>query len=113
MALLKKLRSATLIEALVATVLVVIIFIVSSLVLNNLLVNSFSKNTHAVENRIFELQYSAQHKTIPLPYHEEFGNWIIDIKWEHEAGKAWLKATGINTINKKEIVKSILCKMQE
>lgn len=112
MALLKKIRSATLIESLVATVLVVIVFIVASLVLNNLLLNSFSRNTHVVESRIFELEYGRQHNTIILPYNEEFGNWKIELKMEQTESKNILISRAVNKNNGKEIIKSRLCEIR-
>jgi hypothetical protein len=107
--ILRKIRSATLIEALVATVLIVVVFIIASLVLNNLLLNSFSKNTHTVENRIFELQYQAKQSRLVLPYHEEFDNWDIDIIKVSIEDKIWQRITALNSQNKKEVVKSTLC----
>lgn len=112
MALLRKIRSATLIEALVATVLIVIVFIIASLVLNNLLLNSFSRNTHAAENRIFELEYSSQHNTIILPYTENYGNWRIELKMENADGKSILRSRAVNKNNGKEILKGRLCRIQ-
>lgn len=112
MALLKKIRSATLIEALVATVLIVIVFIVASLVLNNLLLNSFSRNTHAIENRMFELEYSRQHNTIIIPYNEEFGIWKVELSMEHTDGRTILISRAVNKNNGKEIIKSRLCGIQ-
>ncbi|MBC7523112.1 MAG: hypothetical protein H7239_01535 [Flavobacterium sp.] len=84
MDLLKKLKSATLIEALIATVLIVVIFIVSSLVINNLLLNSFNNNTGAIENRLCTLEYKYQNKHIQLPYNENFENWTITINKEQK-----------------------------
>ena len=110
MAILKKISSATLIEALIATVLIVVVFIIASLVMNNLLLNSFSKNTHAVENRMLELQYQANQNTLLLPYHEEFGTWNIAIKKELVNGKTWQKITALNSQNEKEVIKNTLCK---
>ena len=112
MALLKKLRSATLVEALVATVLVVIIFVVSSLVLNNLLLNSFSGNTHAVETRMAELTYSARNSKLTLPYSEDFKQWRIQMKTQESDGKTWLITSGINNESGKEIIKNTLCKTE-
>ena len=83
MVILKKIQSATLVEALVATLLVVIIFVMASLVLNNLLLNTFSKNTHSVETRINELEYEIQNGRIRLPYKETYERWDIDIKIEN------------------------------
>ena len=109
MALLTKLRSATLVEALVATALIVVIFIISSLVLNNLLLNSFSGNTHAIDNRLFELEYEARYNSITLPYTEEFSKWSVSVKKEEDSGKSWLKIRALNKITGKELLKSRLC----
>jgi len=106
MALLTKLRSATLIEALVATVLIVIVFVVASLILSNLLFNAFSRNTHAVENRMFELEYQIQNKLIKLPYREEFNKWDIVVESLNVNNESWLVSTATNKDNKKEVFKS-------
>ena len=79
MAILKKVTSATLIEALVATVLIVIIFVIASLVLNNLVLNTFSKNTHPIETRLNLLEYNLQNKLIKLPYEEKYKGWNVSI----------------------------------
>lgn len=106
MALLKKIKSATLVEALVATVLIVIVFMVASLVLNNLLLNSFSKNTHAVETRISELEYKLNYNTLKLPYREEFKNWDIELKGERIENAIWVRISAIHRANKKEVIKA-------
>ena len=80
MDLLKKLKSATLIEAIVATVLIVVIFIISSLIINNLLRNQFKSNTSEIESRLYELEYQYQFKKIKLPYYESFQNWEISVQ---------------------------------
>jgi len=108
MALLKKIKSATLVEALVATVLIVVVFIIASLVLNNLLVNSFSKNTHGIENRIFELEYQAIHGAIIFPYHEEFKNWDIEFIKEQHDNNTVITAHAIHKGSGKEVNKSII-----
>lgn len=79
MVILKKIKSSTLVEVLVATVLIVIIFIIASLVINNLLINNFAKNTHQVENKLNELEYNVLHKQIKIPYQEYFNKWEIQI----------------------------------
>jgi hypothetical protein len=80
MDVLKKIKSATLVESLVATVLIVIIFVVSSLIINNLLLNGFNNNTTEVENRLYELEYECQNNKLILPYQEHFKNWKIIIE---------------------------------
>lgn len=79
MALLTKFRSATLMEALMATVLIVVVFVIASLILNNVLQNTFVKNTHKISYRINELDYAIQNKQLVLPYDEEYEGWIISI----------------------------------
>lgn len=106
MALLKKIRSATLIEALVATVLIVVIFLVASLILNNLLLNSFSRKTHSVETRINELEYKIRYNQITLPYYEEYGAWNIEFEKVSRDNALWLKSSAINKDNGKEIAKN-------
>ena len=82
MVILRKIKSATLVEALIATVLIVVIFMISSLIINNLLLNNFSKNTHQVETHLNELEYQIQNNEIQLPYHEIYEDWEITIKKE-------------------------------
>lgn len=113
MALLKKIKSATLIEAVVATVLVVIIFIISSLILNNLVLNTFSKNTHNVETRISELEYDVQNNSIKLPYQENFKDWNINIGLENISSKKIISISAYNTISGKEISKQQIVWLQE
>lgn len=105
-ALLKKIRSATLIEALVATVLIVVVFVVASLIMNNLLFNTFSRNTHAVEQRLSELEYKLANKQLRLPYNEVYGNWEIEFREEQLQNINWLMITAINQENQKEVLKS-------
>jgi hypothetical protein len=90
MVVLKKVKSATLIEVIVASVLIVIIFMIASLVLNNLVLNTFSKNTHPIENRLNELEYEIQNDVLKLPYQENFKGWDILIKTEETDSKVEL-----------------------
>lgn len=103
MAVLKKLKSATLIETLVATIIIIIVFMVASLILNNLLQNSFSKKTHTVEARMHEIEYLISHNTIKLPYAEEFGQWRIQAEIEEGVATLWLECTATHKITNKEV----------
>lgn len=113
MVILKKIKSATLIEALVATVLIVIIFVIASLVLNNLVLNTFSKNTHAIETRINELEYEIQNNIIKLPYQENYKGWDIDIVLETVLTKKIIAVSATNSSSKKEILKQQILWLQE
>ncbi|SHH87875.1 hypothetical protein [Flavobacterium defluvii] len=111
MVVLKKIKSATLVEAIVATVLVVIIFIVASLILNNLVFNTFSKNTHGIETRINELEYEVQNKVIKLPYQENYKDWNINIELE-PSSKRMFTISAVNSISK-EVTKQQVVWQQE
>lgn len=105
MVVLRKVKSATLIEALVATVLIVIVFVIASLILNNLVLNTFSKNTHTIENRINELGYDIQNNTIKLPYQENYKGWDINIQQENFASGQIIQIQAVNGTSKKKIIK--------
>lgn len=105
MVVLKKIKSATLVEVIVASVLIVIIFVIASLVLNNLVLNTFSKNTHPVENRLNELEYEIENGRVKLPYQENYKGWDIAVKIEKEDSKKELVILATNESNTKEITR--------
>lgn len=105
MDVLKKLKSATLVEAIVATVLIVIVFVVASLILNNLVLNTYSKNTHAVEYRLNELEYEMQNNQIVFPYEEHFKDWEITISKETVDSKTTISIEAKNQNNNKSILR--------
>lgn len=113
MVVLKKVKSATLIEALVATVLIVIIFVIASLVLNNLVLNTFSKNTHTIESRINELEYEFQNNIIKLPYQENYKGWDISMNLDIVSTKKIISISAVNSSSKKEISKQQIVWLQE
>lgn len=103
MVVLKKIKSATLVEALVATLLIVIIFVIASLVLNNLVLNTLSKHTHQIEYRLNELEYDLQNHVIKLPYEEEYEGWKISIQKENVQANERISIVASN--NNKEIIR--------
>jgi predicted PurR-regulated permease PerM len=105
MVVLKKIKSATLVEALVATILIVIIFVIASLVLNNLVLNTLSKNTHQIEYRLNELEYDLQNHVIKIPYEEEYEDWDIIIQKEKIQSNEWLSIVANNTKTNKEVIR--------
>lgn len=113
MVVLKKIKSATLIEALVATVLIVIVFVIASLILNNLVLNTFSKNTYGIENRMNEIEYEVQNKVIKVPYLESYKGWEISIIPGTFSSKKIFEISAVNSATKKEIVKQRIIWMQE
>lgn len=105
MVILKKIKSATLVEVIVASVLIVIVFMIASLILNNLVMNTFSKNMHPIETRLNELEYDLQNGMIKLPYEESYKDWDISIQADKTASKKKLIITASNNQNDKEITR--------
>jgi Tfp pilus assembly protein PilV len=108
MASLKKIRSATLLEALVSTILIVVIFMIASLVINNLLMNSFKNNTHSIEAKIAEIEYQVRNKIVDFPYVESYNGWDILVTDNIEDNKEWVVITAENKTVDKEIRKTFL-----
>jgi len=79
MVILKKIRAATLVETLTASVLIIIVFMIASLSFNNIFSNHVKRDQSAINNRIKELEYLVIHKQLKIPYAEDFGSWEIEI----------------------------------
>lgn len=105
MVVLKKIKSATLVEVIVASVLIVIVFMIASLVLNNLVQNTFSKNLHPIETRLNQLEYEVGNGLVKLPYQESYKGWDIVIQIEKAASKKQLLILATNNQNNKEITR--------
>lgn len=99
MALLKKIRAATLLETIIASVIVLIIFTIGSLSLNNVFHSVIKHNTSPFENRIKEVTYFAKNKALLIPFYEETLEWDIII--EKRETKLYLEAIYKPTEEKK------------
>ena len=108
MVVLKKIRSATLIETLVATVLIVIIFMIASLTLNSVFANTILGNTSTIENRMNQLEYETENQLIPVPYSDTMEDWNIAVEKVKEAKINYLHFTAINQKTKKTIIRKRL-----
>ena len=84
MGLLKKIKSSTLVETIVATVLILIIFVISSLILNTIFRNNLSANRDAIEARLNILEYQLNNDMLVLPYRETFKEWDISMELVNE-----------------------------
>jgi hypothetical protein len=73
-------------ETLVATVLIVVIFMVSSLVMESIFSASTNGSSHAIRERLRELEYGYRNGNLVLPYFEEWDKWEIEIKREEVQG---------------------------
>ncbi|WP_281987702.1 hypothetical protein [Aquimarina aggregata] len=79
MVVLKKIKAATLIETLTASVLIIIVFMIASLSFNNIFNNHVKRDTSSIDNRIKELEYLVLHEQLKIPYSEDFAGWDIYI----------------------------------
>jgi hypothetical protein len=77
MAILKKIRSATLVETLVSSVIIVLIFMITSVSVNNVLRNVITHNTFAIQNKVKEITYLLKNQKINIPYSEETQNFYL------------------------------------
>ncbi|MBZ9731341.1 hypothetical protein LB467_16755 [Salegentibacter sp. JZCK2] len=77
MALLKKLKGASLVETLTASVIIVVVFMIASLSFNNIFLNSVKADNNLLQNRVQELKYLSEYGKLPLPFYEEGPYWII------------------------------------
>lgn len=105
MAILKKIKSSTLMETLVATVLIVVVFMLASMILNNLFSSNIKNNTRAIETYLNELQYLQRHQKIILPYHDDFETWHISIDRYSENNQAIIEFEAVNKRTNKTIIK--------
>ncbi len=79
MAVLIKIKSASLMESLVASIIIIIIFMVASISLNNLFENRFKTDRQNLKAHISELNYLKRNNKLEFPYVEENQNWSISI----------------------------------
>lgn len=81
MALLKRrLKAASLMESLTATVIIVVVFMIASLSLNNILRNEIRNNSQILRNRVAELMYFIEQNKIVCPFSDQGKYWVITIE---------------------------------
>ena len=105
MVILRKVKSATLIETLIATVLIVIVFLLSAMIINSIFFNTFHQKKDVVVNRLDELEYNCINNSIRLPYQEEYENWTIQIRKKDNLKE--LKIIATNKTTGKEIERDL------
>jgi competence protein ComGC len=103
MALLKKLKGATLMETLVATAIIVIIFMLASIIMNNLFSRSLKHNTQDIEAFLNELQYQYKNDLLALPYDDTYKSWDIEIEKLLEGNQTKITIEAVNQHTKKSL----------
>ena len=108
MAVLRKVRSATLVEALTATVIIIVIFVVASLVINNMLLNLYNSKTGDIDSRLNELHYAIVQNKERLPYAGEAGEWKIVAVAQTIDGARWVLLSAKNSRTDKKIEQTFI-----
>lgn len=96
----KKIRSATLVETLIASAIIMIVFLIASLSLNNVFKGVVKNNDAQFQNRIKELTYFTKNNKVALPFYEETEQW--DIVIETQEGVITMEALHKPSNSKKE-----------
>ncbi|AWX43273.1 hypothetical protein HME9304_00260 [Flagellimonas maritima] len=106
MAVLRKVKSSTLMETMVGTVLIVVIFMLSSLVMNSLFSSQVKGNLQSIHTYLDRLEYQIINQKVTLPYFEEWETWNVTVDENHQEGTVTIQITekenkGTRTIKRK------------
>lgn len=101
MALLKKIRGASLVETLTASVIIVVVFMIASLSFNNVFLNSVKSDDNLLQSRLEEVKYLATHDKLQLPFFEEDAYWTISA--DELNGKLQMEVQNMRNGRKSEI----------
>lgn len=82
MVILKKIRAATLVESMIASVIIVVVFLIASLSLNNVFKSTVRFNDSNLQNRVKELRYLINNDKTTIPFYEENEQWDIAVERE-------------------------------
>ncbi|WP_457617870.1 hypothetical protein [Lutibacter sp.] len=108
MVVLKKIKAATLIETITASVLIVIVFSIALFTLNNVFLSTIKRDTSGIENHIYQLEYRYKNKLLSIPLTEEFNNWEVSGVYIEENGLQWLELKAIHSKYKNVVTKRIV-----
>ena len=101
MVVLKKIRGASLVETLTASVIIVVVFMIASFSFNNVFLNSVKSDDNLLQNRLEEVKYLTAHNKLQLPFFEEVAYWTISA--EEVNGKLQLEVQNMRNGSKSEI----------
>lgn len=91
MAVLKKIKAATLIETLVASAIIVIIFLIASISINNVFNSTVKSNDFELNNRVKEIKYLAKHNKLSLPFVDDTPKWEIYLEHSGDFATMFVK----------------------
>lgn len=84
MALLKKIKAASVLEIVIASAIILSLFFISSITINNIFGSVIKSNTMTYDNRLKEIHYLLHHKKIEVPFYENTANWEISASYDDQ-----------------------------
>lgn len=79
MDVLKKIKAASLVESLTASVIIFIVFTIALSSFNSIFQNIVTRDDSNLRSRLTELKYLAKHGKLEIPFYEEREYWEIGI----------------------------------
>ena len=103
MVVLKRIKGATLMETLVATVLIVVVFMMASLILEATFTARINGNTEPLTEKFHTLEYLYNKGNIAVPYFEEWEAWEIEMTSTSMEGVDMIVLQAKNRLSQKEM----------
>lgn len=107
MVVLKKIKSSSLTEVLIATTIILVVFGIATITINNLLTSFYYQNSDAIVAKLTELQYKYKNNQILIPYKNDYKGWKINI-YKSSENPALIILRGEHMINKKIITNKMI-----
>lgn len=108
MVVLKKVKAATLVETITASVIIIIVFTVASLILSNVFSNTIKNDKSKLNNQLHKLEYQYINGNITIPYHSDFEIWELSIVLLEEDLWSWIVFKAENKDTKKSTLKRMI-----
>ncbi len=103
-----KVRAASLVETLIATVVIMIVFGIAMATVGNILERTVKSSTGVIDAELNRLEYLYQHEKIIVPDIRELGDWKIRVKKTKEGELNYIVFRAKNQKSQKERIKKIL-----
>ncbi|MEM1338486.1 MAG: hypothetical protein AAGF96_12075 [Bacteroidota bacterium] len=104
MVVLKKIKGATLMETLVATVLIVVLFMLASQLMNTLFATTIRQDDSQLRQEVLRLQYRYENHRLEVPYATEKAGWEISVEKSVWASKSQIIISARHTATGKELL---------
>lgn len=104
MVVLKKIKAATLMETMVATVLIVVVFMISSMLLNSIFLSTINGNKQPIQEHLNELEYAYKSGSIKVPYTEQWKEWNISSSLVSKGEGNYIRFDAVNQTTGKTVL---------